>query len=155
MAPEDGTSTFHFEDVSLKRLTAADVVTGIATLVLLISLFLPWYTFTVPGLSTTLGGVDHHRFLWLAVVLSAVILTYLIVHATVGLDGAPVSKEPVLLGLTVVQLILVVIPYFSIPIALVSGVKVTMAYGAYAGLAAAIVSVIAVIVPFVRSLGSR
>lgn len=156
MAPEDETSTFHLEDVNLKRLTAADIVAGIATLVLLVSLFLPWYALTVPGLSTTLSGTGHHRFLWLAVLLSVVVLTYLLVHATVGLDSTPmkVRREPVLLGLSAVQLILVIIPFFDVPVAVVPGVTVGMAYGAYLGLIAAIVSVIAVIVPFARSLGS-
>lgn len=156
MAPEDGTSTFHFEDMNVKRLTAADITAGIASLLLLVSLFLPWYAVTgMGGSSIMLNGVGHHKFLWLAVLLSVVVITYLIVHATVGPEAAPVSKEPVLLGLSVVQLILVVIPFFYVPVAMVSGVTVSPAYGAYIALAAAVISLIAVIVPFVRSLGRR
>ena len=157
MAPEDGTSTFHFEDVNLKRLTAADVVAGTMSLVLLVSLFLPWYAVNARGITVMLSGVNHHRFLWLAVLLSVVMLTYLLVHATVGLNATRmnrVGREPVLLGLSVVQLILVVIPFFDVPVAMVAGVTVSPAYGAYIALVAAIVSIVTVIVPFARSLGS-
>lgn len=155
MAPEDGTTTFHFEDMNVKRLTAADITTGVASLLLLVSLFLPWYAVQAGGASFSLTGVAHHKFLWLAVLLAVVVITYLIVHATVGAQASPVSKEPVLLGLSVIQLILVIIPFFDVPIAMVSGVTVSPAYGAYVALAAAIISLIAVIVPFVRSLGQR
>lgn len=151
MAPEDETSTFHIENVNLKRLTVADMVTGAASLVLLVSLFLPWYAVSFGGASITLGGVAHHKFLWLAVLLSVVVITYLIVHATVA---ASVKKEPVLLVLSVIQLIIVVVPFFDVPIAMVANVTVAPAYGAFIALGAAIVSLIAVIVPFIRSLGS-
>lgn len=156
MAPEDGTGTFHIENVNLKRLTAADIVTGIASLLLLVSLFLPWYAVTGFGTgrnSVMLNGVTHHKFLWLAVLLSVVVITYLIVHATAGSNATGASKEPVLLGLSVVQLILVVIPFFYIPVAQVSGVTVAPAYGAYIALVGAVVSLIAVIVPFARGIG--
>lgn len=157
MAPEDETTTFHLEDVNLKRLTAADKVAGAASLVLLISLFLPWYTVTVPGASSTLSGTGIHRFLWLAVLLSVVVLTYLIVHATVGWDRTPMNKlshEPVLLGLSVVQLILVIIPFFDVPDTLLDRVTVGFSYGAYIGLVAAIAALVMVLVPYVRSLTS-
>ena len=155
MAPEDETSTFHIEDVNLKRLTTADMVAGAASLVLLISLFLPWYTVSVPGASSTLSGTGIHRFLWLAVLLSVVVLTYLIVHATVGWDSTPMNRlarEPVLLGLSLVQLILVIIPFFDVPDTLIQNVSVGFSYGAYVGLAAAIAALVMVLVPYIRSL---
>ena len=155
MAPEDETNTFHIEDVNLKRLTTADMVAGAASLVLLISLFLPWYTVSVPGASSTLSGTGIHRFLWLAVLLSVVVLTYLIVHATVGWDSTPMnrlSREPVLLGLSLVQLILVIIPFFDVPDTLIQNVTVGFSYGAYVGLAAAIAALVMVLVPYIRSL---
>jgi hypothetical protein len=157
MAPEDETATFHLEDVNLKRLTVADKVAGAASLVLLIALFLPWYTVSVPGTSSTLSGAGIHRFLWLAVLLSIVVLTYLIVHATVGWDSTPMNRlarEPVLLGLSLVQLILVIIPFFDVPDTLIRNVTVGYAYGAYIGLVAAIAALVTVVVPFARSLGS-
>ena len=155
MAPEDETNTFHIEDVNLKRLTTADMVAGAASLVLLISLFLPWYTVSVPGASTDLSGTGIHRFLWLAVILTLVVLTYMIVHATVGWDSTPMnrlSREPVLLGLSLVQLILVIIPFFDVPDTLIQNVTVGFSYGAYVGLAAAIAALVMVLVPYVRSL---
>jgi hypothetical protein len=155
MAPEDETSTFHLENVNLRRLTVADKVAGAASLVLLISLFLPWYTVSVPGASDTLSGAGIHRFLWLSVLLSVVVLTYLIVHATVGWDSTPMnrlSREPVLLSLSVVQLVLVIIPFFDVPDTLIRNVTVGFAYGAYVGLVAAIAALVMVLVPYVRSL---
>ena len=152
MAPEDGTTTFHIENVNLRRLTVADMVAGAGSLVLLVSLFLPWYAVKFGGTSITLGGVAHHKFLWLAVLLSVVVITYLIVHATVAMS---MKKEPVLLGLSVMQLILVIIPFFDVPVAMVSGVTVSPAYGAYVGLGATIAALVTVTVPFVRSLGSN
>jgi hypothetical protein len=155
MAPEDETSTFHLENMNLRRLTVADKVAGAASLVLLISLFLPWYTVSVPGASDTLSGAGIHRFLWLAVLLSVVVLTYLIVHATVGWDSTPMnrlSREPVLLSLSVVQLILMIIPFFDVPDTLIPNVTVGFAYGAYIGLVAAIAALVTVLVPYARSL---
>lgn len=155
MAPEDETATFHLENVNLKRLTTADKVAGGASLVLLISLFLPWYTVSVPGASSSLSGTGIHRFLWLAVLLSIVVLTYLIVHATVGWDSTPMNKlshEPVLLSLSVVQLILMIVPFFDVPDTLLPDVTVGFAYGAYIGLVAAIASLVMVLVPYVRPL---
>lgn len=160
-APEDEetpeTSTFHFDDVNLGRLTIADKVSGAASLVLLISLFLPWYTVSVPGHSVDLSGTGTHRFLWLELILVLVVLTYLIVHATVGWDNTPMTRlghEPLLLGLTVLQLVLAIIPFFDVPDTLIKDVTVGFAYGSYAGLAAAIVAVVMVVVPYVRSIGS-
>jgi hypothetical protein len=49
----------------------------------------------------------------------------------------------------------VIIPFFYVPVAMVSGVTVSPAYGAYVALAAAVISLVAVVVPFVRSLGQR
>jgi hypothetical protein len=155
MAPEDETSTFHLENVNLRRLTVADKVAGAASLVLLISLFLPWYKVSVPGASDTLSGAGIHRFLWLAVLLSVVVLTYLIVHATVGWDSTPMnrlSREPVLLSLSLVQLVLVIIPFFDVPDTLIQNVTVGLAYGAYVGLVAAIAALVMVLVPYARSL---
>jgi hypothetical protein len=155
MAPEDETSTFHLENVNLRRLTVADKVAGAASLVLLISLFLPWYTVSVPGASDTLSGAGIHRFLWLSVLLSVVVLTYLIVHATVGWDSTPMnrlSREPVLLSLSLVQLVLVILPFFDVPDTLIRNVTVGFAYGAYIGLVAAIAALVTVLVPYVRSL---
>jgi hypothetical protein len=161
MAPEDEevpeTTTFHLDDVNLKRLTTADKVAGAASLVLLISLFLPWYTVSVPGASTDLSGTGIHRFLWLAVILTLVVLTYMIVHATVGWDSTPLNRfshEPFLLGITVLQLVLAIIPFFDVPDTLIKNVTVGFDYGAYVGLAAAIVGVVMVVVPYFRSAGS-
>lgn len=155
MAPEDETSTFHIENVNLRRLTTADKVAGAASLVLLISLFLPWYTVSVPGASSTLNGIGTHRFLWLAVLLSVVVLTYLIVHATVGWDSTPMNRlshEPVLLSLSLVQLILAVVPFFDVPDTLIQNVTVGFSYGAYIGAAAAVAALVMVLVPYARSL---
>jgi hypothetical protein len=150
-APE--TATFHLENVKLRRLTGADKVAGAASLLLLISLFLPWYGVSASGVTVTLSGTVH-RFLYLELVLTVVTLTYLIVHATVGWDRTPMnrfSREPVLLILTILQLILVIIPFFDVPDTLIKGVTVGFQYGAFVGLIAAAAAAIMVIAPFIRS----
>lgn len=156
--PEDEqtpeTTTFHIENVNLRRLTGADKVAGVASFLLLISLFLPWYGVSANGATVTLSGTGVHRFLWLAVLLTVVVLTYLIVHATVGLSQTPMNRlshEPVLLALTLLQLILVIVPFFDVPDTLIKGVTVNFQYGAFVGLIAAITAVATVIAPFIRS----
>jgi hypothetical protein len=151
-APE--TTTFHLENVKLRRLTGADKVAGAASLVLLVSLFLPWYGVSASGATATLSGTGVHRFLYLVLLLTVVTLTYLIVHATVGWDRTPMnrfSREPVLLVLTLLQLVLVIIPFFDVPDTLIKGVTVGFAYGAFVGLIAAAAAAVMVIAPFIRS----
>ncbi|HEV3381006.1 MAG TPA: hypothetical protein VG142_08510 [Trebonia sp.] len=148
------TTTFHLENVNLRRLTGADKVAAIASFLLLISLFLPWYGVSAGGATVTLSGTGVHRFLWLAVLLTVVTLTYLIVHATVGLDRTPMNRfshEPVLLVITLLQLALVVYPFFDVPDTLIKGVTVNFQYGSFIGLIAAITAVVTVIAPFIRS----
>jgi hypothetical protein len=148
------TTTFHLENVKLRRLTGADKVAGVASFVLLISLFLPWYGVSASGATVTLSGTGVHRFLWLAVLLTVVTLTYLIVHATVGLDRTPMNRfprEPVLLVVSLLQLALVVYPFFDVPDTLLKGVTVSFQYGSFVGLAAAVVTVITVAAPYIRS----
>jgi hypothetical protein len=152
------TTTFHLENVNLRRLTGADKVAGAASLLLLVSLFLPWYGVSASGVTATLSGTGVHRFLYLVVLLTVVVLTYLIVHATVGWDRTPmnrISHEPVLLVLTLLQLILVIIPFFDVPDTLLKGVTVGFQYGAFVGLIAAITAVVTVIAPFIRSRSAR
>jgi hypothetical protein len=151
--PPQETTTFHLENVNLRRLTGADKVAGVASFLLLISLFLPWYGVSANGATVTLSGTGVHRFLWLAVLLTVVVLTYLIVHATVGFSQTPMrfAHEPVLLGLTILQLVLVIVPFFDVPDTLIKGVTVNFQYGAFIGLIAAVTAVATVIAPFVRS----
>ena len=52
--PPQETTTFHLENVNLRRLTGADKVAGIASFLLLISLFLPWYGVSANGATVTL-----------------------------------------------------------------------------------------------------
>lgn len=148
------TTTFHLENVKLRRLTGADKVAGVASFVLLISLFLPWYGVSAGGVTVTLSGTGVHRFLWLAVLLTVVTLTYLIVHATVGLDRTPMNRfahEPVLLAISLLQLALVIYPFFDVPDTLIKGVTVNFQYGSFVGLIAAITAAVTVAAPFIRS----
>jgi hypothetical protein len=156
--PEDAppeTTTFHLENVNLRRLTGADKVAGVASFLLLISLFLPWYGVSSGAATVTLSGTGVHRFLWLAVLLTVVTLTYLIVHATVGLSGTRFAHEPTLLVITLVQLLLVIYPFFDVPDTLIKGVTVNFQYGSFIGLIAAITAVATVIAPFIRSRRNR
>jgi hypothetical protein len=149
--PEDdetGSVTF-----DLNRLTIADKVAGIASFVLLISLFLPWFGVTESEVTVGLSGTGAHGFLWLVLVLAVVVLTYLIVHAAQGWDRMGVnvpSREPVLLTVTGVQLVLVVIAFFDVPSTDIKGVSIGWQAGAYVALIAAIAAAATVIAPFIH-----
>ena len=71
-----------------QRWTLSDKVAGVASLVVLISLFLPWFSgsyvsFGNPGASSSgsESGTDAHGWLWLVFVVALAILAYLALTA--------------------------------------------------------------------------
>jgi len=66
-----------------RRWSFADQVTGGATLVLLISLFLPWFGTDGGFLSVTVNGM-WHGYMVIAVMLALAILGYLVLRAGFG-----------------------------------------------------------------------
>ena len=68
------------------RWTRADRIAGIATIVLFICLFLPWFTISFGFGSGSVNGL-WHGWMWLSLILSIVIIAYLVLRA--GWDKLP------------------------------------------------------------------
>jgi hypothetical protein len=117
---------------------------GVATLVLLISFWLPWYS--IGPFSVT--GVGAHGWLFIAVVNAIVLVLYvLIVAFGVGdlADQGRLSKEQLLALLTGINLALVVLGVLLKPTPL------NWSWGAFLALVAAIVAFVPVGVPLIQA----
>jgi hypothetical protein len=126
------------------RWTQADRIAGVATLVLFISLFLPW--FTASGASV--NGL-WHGWMWLSLILSIVIIAYLVLLA--GWEKLPISQDvPHLTAMmiaTIVNAVLVVIAFLDKP----GGSGVGWGFGAIVGLIAALVAAAPYAIPQLRA----
>jgi hypothetical protein len=138
----------------LKRLSRADQIVGVASLITMISIWLPWFSVSYAGFSGTGSGTDAHGWLWLVFVLDLLILGYLVMRA--GWEEAPVRlpfpHTPVLIAATGLQFLIVLIAFFDMPSSDgLPGVSIGWAWGAFIGLIAAIVAAAPVVTPTVRS----
>jgi hypothetical protein len=117
----------------LHALNHKERVIGLATLVLLISFWLPWYSvgpFSADGLSV-------HGWLFIAVLDSIVLVLYVLITAFGAGDLAAqgrLSKDQLLGVMTGVSLVLVVLAFFLKPAGF------GWSWGAFLALAAAIVA---------------
>jgi hypothetical protein len=140
-----GASPFRLD---LRRLTAPDRTIGIASVLLCISLFLPWYGVSVDGISFSQSGISGHGYLVIVLILALVILGYLVLRA--GWDRLPmrlpVAHAPLLLVATGLQLLIVLIAFLVKPGGL------GWDFGAFLGLIAAIAACAPIGIPAVRSL---
>ncbi len=135
--------------------TTSDLFIGFTTVVVLISLFLPWFTATVVSgsrtLTGTISGTSSHGFLWLVFALVLTALAILI--APEALDRAPVrlpSPRQLLIGASGLSLLLVLLAFVAKPAAttvgspagfaglqLQVGTTFSWSYGAFTALIAA------------------
>jgi hypothetical protein len=133
------------------RLTSADRVTGIATLVLVVSLFLPWYGVSVFGFSAQVDGLTGHGYLYIVLIVCVTIVAYLI--AAAGFEELPVqlplSHPQRLLAGTVLNALLVLLAFLVKPGD--SGWR----FGAFAGIAAALVAAGPLVIPAIRARANR
>jgi heme/copper-type cytochrome/quinol oxidase subunit 4 len=140
--------------LDLRRLTATDKTIGIASLVALISIFLPYYSASAYGLTITQSGESAHGWLWIEFLVGLVLVLYL---AAIALWDhlpftAPASHKVLLLVGTIVQAMLIVIALVTIPY---SSDGVGLGWGAFVGLVAALVALGVLIVPaFLRARAS-
>jgi hypothetical protein len=134
--------------LDLRRLSQVERVVGGASVVVLISLFLPWFGFSVLGESFTVSGLTAHGYLYVLLILTLVILAYLVLRA--GWDqlpfSLPIAHGPLLLIGTGLQFLLVLIGFLDKPLSVLS-----WEVGAYLGLVAAAVAAGPVIVPAIKS----
>ena len=120
-----------------RRWTFADRVTGGATLVLLVSLFLPWFGTDGGLFSVSVDGM-WHGYMVIDLILAVAIVGYLVLRAGFGSPpfGLPVAAAGRLLaGAAGVNLLLAAVSFATKP------AGTNWQYGAYVGLAAAIVAV--------------
>jgi hypothetical protein len=147
----------------LSRLTTVDRIIAGATLVTMISLWLPWYTGkdTLLGITSTasISGTGEHGWLWLEFLLALVLLAYFAARAAWEQlpFGLPVTHERLLMAATGLQFLLVLIGFAALPSTDgIQGFSVSWDFGAFLALIAAIVAAGPVVYPTVRSfLDSR
>jgi hypothetical protein len=153
------------------RWSQAERITGIATVVLLISLFLPWFTVSVSTagfgnlvkggtVSASGSGTDAHGYLWLVFVLGLAIVAFLVLRA--GFSQLPfqlpLGPDMLLLIATGINLVLVLVAFFFKPGGsdlLGTGVSVSWAWGAFVGLVAAIAACVPLAIPAFRGGAAR
>jgi hypothetical protein len=100
----------------LKRLTRVDRTVAIASLIAMISIWLPWYSASADGLTVSFSGTWGHGWLWLEFVVALVLIGYLALRAaSASAPRLPVAHAPLLLIGTLVQLLLIVIAFADIP----------------------------------------
>lgn len=148
--------------LDVQRWTVSDRIAGGATLIVLISLFLPWFSVNLGGLSAlgVTGGVlsesgtDAHGWLWIVFVVGLLLLLYLLV--AVGFQALEVSlrlpHERLLLAATGLNFLLVLIGFLVMPgNDGIAAVKIGWDFGAVLALIAAA----AAFVPLARTAYSE
>ena len=132
----------------VNELNRKELVFGPASLVLLISFWLPWYSFGPISVS----GLSQHGWLFLAVLDAIVLVLYVLIIAFGAGDLADMgrlSKEQLLTILTGVNLVLVVLAFLLKPSPL------SWSYGAFLALVAALVAFLPFGVPLVQEQRRR
>ena len=147
----------------LNRLTTVDKVVAVATLVTMISLWLPWFSGKYSALGETstgtISGTGDHGWLWLEFILALALLAYLAARAAWDQlpFRLPVAHATLLIAGTGLQFLLILIAFFDMPSTNgVPGLSISWDFGAFLALIASIVAAGPVIYPAVRSyLDSR
>jgi hypothetical protein len=131
----------------MKRWSQAERTTAIATLVLFISLFLPWYSYG----PITFNGL-WHGWMYIVFLLCLAILVFLVSRA--GFSEMPfkipVSEHQLLLYGSAINLVLTVIAFIDKPGGL-GFVGVGWAWAGFVALIAAIVAAVPLGVPALRA----
>lgn len=117
------------------RLTSADRIVGIGSLLLLISLFLPWYGVSVFGFSAQADGLTGHGYLYVVLIICLAIAGYLVASAGMTLPALPLTHRQRLLAATGLNGVIVLLAFLVKPGD--SGWR----FGAFIGVLAAIVAV--------------
>jgi hypothetical protein len=135
------------------RLSQAGTITGAATVVLLVSLFLPWYTASAgPFGSGSASGMTAHGYLWVVFLLGLGIIAFLVLSA--GLAELPlrlpVPRDTILLVAAGLNLLIVMLAFFALP----NGfglITVSWSFGAFIAFIAAFVACVPLAVPLLRA----
>lgn len=138
-----GQAASHPFKFDLNHLAAADKTIGVASIIVFISLFLPWYG----ALGATVSGMSLHGYLTIALLAAVALVGYLVLRA--GWDTPPIrlpiAHAPLLLVGTGLQLLIVFIAFLQ-----ADGLGHEV--GAYLALLSALVACGVIAVPVVRSV---
>jgi hypothetical protein len=139
------------------RLSQADRISGAASVILLISLFLPWFTASLGSFGGgSVSGMTAHGYLWIVFILCLAVVAFLVFGAGYAELPVrlPVGREMVLLAATGLNLLLVLLAFFVRP----NGygvVNIGWGWGAFIGLIAAIVACVPLAMPMLRARSGR
>jgi hypothetical protein len=143
-----GASTVPAFKFDAARWSLADRISGVATIVLFISLFLPWFTESFGFASGSVNGL-WHGWMYITLILCILIVAYLVLRA--GWDRLPISQDvphlTVMLAATIVNLVLTFIAFIDKP----GGGGVGWGFGAVLGLIVAIVAAAPYAIPQLRA----
>lgn len=133
-----------------RRLTGVEQTAGGATLIVLVSLFLPWFGFA--DLGTSVSGTGAHGYLVIEVLLAVLMTGYLLQRS--GWEEfpfrLPVAPETVLIAGAGLQFAGVAIGFADVPMP-----GLSWEFGAYLALIAAAAALGAALMPVLRSRPSR
>jgi hypothetical protein len=143
-----GASTTPAYKFDAARWSLADRISGVATIVLFISLFLSWFGITVIGITVTASGVSAHGYLWLVFIICIVIEAYLVLRA--GWDELPggfnLPHLTTMMVATLINLVVVFLAFIFKP----GGSGVGWEFGAFLALVAAVVAAAPYAIPQLR-----
>ena len=150
--PAPGGPQFRFDH---SRWSQPDRITGIATLVLVISLFMPWFAASSGFGNFSADAFTSHGFLFLVFLVALAIIVYLVMEAGFAVMPfrLPFGREQLLLVATGFNLLLVLIGFLLVPGGFTGGVG--WDFGAFVGLIAAIVAFVPLGLPFLRARFGR
>ena len=132
----------------LSSLNAKDRVAGPASLVLLVSFWLPWFSIG----PFSLDGLSVHGWLFIAVLSSIVLVLYVLITAFGAGDLADqgrISKDQLLVLITGVNVALVALGFLLKPTGF------SWSWGAFLALAAAVVAFLPYGVPYIQAKRRR
>jgi hypothetical protein len=139
-----------------RRWTRTDRIVGGATLVLMISLFLPWFSVDLSGPlgggSASASGTATHGWLWFVFIIALAMLARLVLVAGYGELPVRLPVERLLLAASGLNLLLVLLAFILKPGSGLAGVNVGWGFGAFVAVLAAIAAV-APLVSAVRGQG--
>jgi len=142
--------------LDLRRLTQVDRIVAGASLIAMISIWLPWYSvtwgsdaFESQG-SASFSGTSLHGWLWLEFVVALLLIGYVVLRAGFPESkiSLPVAHERLLIIGTGLQLLLILIAFADIPY---GNLGMGWGWAAFIGLLAAIAAAAPVMVPAARS----
>jgi hypothetical protein len=137
------------------RLSQADRIAGAATVVLLVSLFLPWFTASAGSLGiASESGITAHNYLWLVFLLCVGIIAFLVLGAGLTQMPLPLPRETILLVATGLNLLIVLVAFLMLPDGF-GLVTISWAFGAFISLIAAIGACVPLAMPLLRAHSGR